>query len=1091
MIRFNLPIIKQGWKFLLLAAVVVLGGAGKLSADVRIYVDDFSIAAGETKEIAMNLDTDETNLAQIRGFIQMPVGLTIVENSAKPNSSRAPGAVGNVNPRTGEFAFSMISGSFSGTSGPIFTFRVTAADDLAASSQITYSDVQCGPRRSLIGYDVAPTNVTNSDSGTVDPIDPVIPAGTLTCAFNVPSLTFLPKETAEKEVEVALTNGDDLTGFQARLVASEGLEIVGIAPTDRLTGWNESDGRIMSYGAISAGSGAVFTVKLKPQEGFAGDATLTVKNIAATTTNASASLTAEAIVLDVHVISSPVIQFSPDAPITLASGGSVELAVLLDGESQMSLYQAKLILPEGITAEVTNGDVATANPSYNPANGSIVGTGLTKRSGTLLNIKLTAGEAFVANGVVELRNVSGTTTSAYSLEIESISLEVNAVARLVEAPAAKALTYNAEEQSLVEAGTASGTASVVYSLDGENYSEAIPTGKDAGSYTVYYKVVAGDNQTSDETAQYDPVSVVIAKATLTSATLEASELVYNNQEQTVVVTEVKAGELVVPAEGYTVSGATAKDKGEYVVTVSAVEDGNFAGSITANYSIIANAENDEAYDRLKTELDNLEQAIADAKTEIESDAADVKDDYLAQLDALSDLVDAARAALETANEAVTLTSESVNENVPSAEEIAAIVAAAKQAQADKEAADQLAADKAAFEAYKAEQTAAVDALAEDGDSEASQKIIADAKDAIEALEYDESKSLEENKAAVDAIVAPVADALAAQRAADQLAADKAAFEAYKAEQTAAVEALAEDGDSEASQKIIADAKDAIEALEYDEAKSLEENKAAVDAIVAEAVEALAAQRAADAVIVLDENDTTVPETASNVKVQLKRTINADEWSTICLPFAITGEQVKTAFGDDVLLAAFTGWESEKTTAGGIAAINVFFAPVDAENGIEANTPMIIKVSSAIESVNFEGVSINAGSGQPVVQVGQTASERGCFYGTYTPMNVPEKNVFISEGKFWYSTGLSPIKGYRCYFDFYDVLDAYYDSTADVKISLFVGDDPTGIDNCEIVKSSNGQIYDLSGQMVNGKWSMTGGRLPRGIYIVNGRKQVVK
>ena len=1012
MIRFNLPIIKQGWKFLLLAAVVVLGGAGKLSADVRIYVDDFSIAVGETKEIAMNLDTDETNLAQIRGFIQMPAGLTIVENSAKPNGSRAPGAVGNVNPRTGEFAFSMISGSFSGTSGPIFTFRVTAADDLAASSQITYSDVQCGPRRSLIGYDVAPTNVTNSDSGTVDPIDPVIPAGTLTCAFNVPSLTFLPKETAEKEVEVALTNGDDLTGFQARLVASEGLEIVGITPTDRLTGWNESDGRIMSYGAISAGSGAVFTVKLKPQEGFAGDATLTVKNIAATTTNASASLTAEAIVLDVHVISSPVIQFSPDTPITLAFGQSAELAVLLDGESQMSLYQAKLILPEGITAEVTNGDVATANPSYNPANGSIVGTGLTKRSGTLLNIKLTADEAFVANGTVELRNVSGTTTSAYSLEIEGISLDVNAVARLVEAPAAKTLTYNAEEQPLVEAGTASGTAAVVYSLDGENYSEAIPTGKDAGSYAVYYKVVAGDNQTSDETAQYDPVSVVIAKATLTSATLEASELVYNNQEQTVVVTDVKAGELVVPAEGYTVSGATAKEKGEYVVTVSAVEDGNFAGSVTANYSIIANAENDEAYDRLKTELDNLEQAIADAKAEIESDAADVKDDYLAQLDALSDLVDAARTALETANEAVTLTSESMNENVPSAEEIAAIVAAAKQAQADKEAADQLAADKAAFEAYKAEQTAAVDALAEDGDSEASQKIIADAKDAIEALEYDESKSLDENKAAVDAIVA-------------------------------------------------------------------------------EAVEALAAQRAADAVIVLDENDTTVPETASNVKVQLKRTINADEWSTICLPFAITGEQVKAAFGDDVLLAAFTGWESEKTTAGGIAAINVFFAPVDAENGIEANTPMIIKVSSAIESVNFEGVSINAGSGQPVVQVGQTASERGCFYGTYTPMNVPEKNVFISEGKFWYSTGLSPIKGYRCYFDFYDVLDAYYDSTADVKISLFVGDDPTGIDNCEIVKSSNGQIYDLSGQMVNGKWSMTGGRLPRGIYIVNGRKQVVK
>ena len=93
--------------FLLFATALLLGSAGRLSAEVRIYVDDFSIAAGETKEIAMNLDTDETNLAQIKGFIQMPAGLTIVENSAKPNSSRAPGAardgktgaLGGIHPR--------------------------------------------------------------------------------------------------------------------------------------------------------------------------------------------------------------------------------------------------------------------------------------------------------------------------------------------------------------------------------------------------------------------------------------------------------------------------------------------------------------------------------------------------------------------------------------------------------------------------------------------------------------------------------------------------------------------------------------------------------------------------------------------------------------------------------------------------------------------------------------------------------------------------------------------------------------------------------------------------------------------------------
>lgn len=81
---------------------------------------------------------------------------------------------------------------------------------------------------------------------------------------------------------------------------------------------------------------------------------------------------------------------------------------------------------------------------------------------------------------------------------------------------------------------------------------------------------------------------------------------------------------------------------------------------------------------------------------------------------------------------------------------------------------QLKADMAAFDAYKAEQKAAVDTLALDTDTDDSKQLIADAKAAVEALAFDEAKTLEENKAAVDAIVAALVDALAAQREADQL-----------------------------------------------------------------------------------------------------------------------------------------------------------------------------------------------------------------------------------------------------------------------------------------------------------------------------------
>ena len=74
--------------------------------------------------------------------------------------------------------------------------------------------------------------------------------------------------------------------------------------------------------------------------------------------------------------------------------------------------------------------------------------------------------------------------------------------------------------------------------------------------------------------------------------------------------------------------------------------------------------------------------------------------------------------------------------------------------------------KAAFEAAKQEALAAADAKGKDGDSDSAKKLISDAKDAINAVTYDETKTPEENKAAFDAILAKLDTDLAAQRDAD-------------------------------------------------------------------------------------------------------------------------------------------------------------------------------------------------------------------------------------------------------------------------------------------------------------------------------------
>ena len=155
---------------------------------------------------------------------------------------------------------------------------------------------------------------------------------------------------------------------------------------------------------------------------------------------------------------------------------------------------------------------------------------------------------------------------------------------------------------------------------------------------------------------------------------------------------------------------------------------------------------------------------------------------------------------------------------------------------------QLITDKATFEEYKATAVDSCAALAEEGDSGTCLRLIADVQATISALEYDESKSLEENKVIIDAIVAQLSADLNAQRAKDILDAAKADFEAYKTDLSNACAALAEDGDTEACLNLIAEAQAAIAALVYDENKSLEDNKAKVDAIVEKLQIDLLAQR---------------------------------------------------------------------------------------------------------------------------------------------------------------------------------------------------------------------------------------------------------
>ena len=234
---------------------------------------------------------------------------------------------------------------------------------------------------------------------------------------------------------------------------------------------------------------------------------------------------------------------------------------------------------------------------------------------------------------------------------------------------------------------------------------------------------------------------------------------------------------------------------------------------------------------------------------------------------------------------------------------------------------------------------------------------------------------------------------------------------------------------------------------------------------------------ADLRTILDETSTTAPAAATGVDVRVKRTLTANQWNTICLPFAMSEAQCKAAFGDDVQLADFTSWSSEEDGEGDIVAINVGFTPVTA---IEANHPYIIKVSSAITSFTADAVNIDPEE-EPSVQVGKKKAEKGFLTGTYVAnFTVPEDNLFLSGGKFWYSKGKTKMKAFRAYFEFADVLASVEGSSAPVFIS-FDGE-TTGIKNVEQTTGDN-KYYNLNGQYVENPG--------KGLYIQNGKKVIIK
>lgn len=228
-------------------------------------------------------------------------------------------------------------------------------------------------------------------------------------------------------------------------------------------------------------------------------------------------------------------------------------------------------------------------------------------------------------------------------------------------------------------------------------------------------------------------------------------------------------------------------------------------------------------------------------------------------------------------------------------------------------------------------------------------------------------------------------------------------------------------------------------------------------------------------VTLKDTETYNEAPALVANVTLDRKLG-EKWNTIVLPFALDETQVTEMFGEGAKVAAYKG----STVNGDHVTLNF-----EEQTSMEAQTPYMIKPGTNA-SYKVNGVILEPASGLKKVE---DANHNGIdFVGNYTTGQTLQQNsFFISNNVFYRASGQETMKAYRATFQVPSSLSA-----AKSMNTVFVGEggSVTAIDDVHVSPQGSFDVYHINGMLVK-KNAIDLNGLDKGIYIINGKKYVVK
>lgn len=235
-----------------------------------------------------------------------------------------------------------------------------------------------------------------------------------------------------------------------------------------------------------------------------------------------------------------------------------------------------------------------------------------------------------------------------------------------------------------------------------------------------------------------------------------------------------------------------------------------------------------------------------------------------------------------------------------------------------------------------------------------------------------------------------------------------------------------------------------------------------------------------------DNATTIEglTVGNQYNVTLKRTFGANKWYSVVLPFSVSQKQMKSVFGDGVKVLHYSD-----VTGTDLNLFEHFYQM------IVGGTPVLVKPSVAVTNPVFNNVTLTS---QKVVDIENTGFK--CT-GSWDNVDFPEYSYFIdakTNSFYLYdpkkvTTGTTPHAGaFRSWIISTSTnpseakqLTMHINGIEEQGETTAIWNAISGNNDAEVASKG---IYSLSGQKMNAADTSS---LPKGIYIVNGKKFIVK